>query len=223
MTKLSRLLQSLDKHRLPTHVTPVARQMLEAIASTLGFPTGLVLRQLLNTHLSDQVLKLLGERGRLFEPLLHNTVNATVVQGGEKTNVIPSEVVLELDGRLLPGFGPEDMIAELRQVIGPEADLQVIQYDPGPAEPNMGLFHVLADILHEADPKSNPLPLLLTGTSDARFFSRLGIQTYGFLPMRLPHDFEFMQTIHGADERIPEEAVIFGAEAIYELLRRYQG
>jgi acetylornithine deacetylase/succinyl-diaminopimelate desuccinylase-like protein len=64
---------------------------------------------------------------------------------------------------------------------------------------------------------------LLTATSDARFFSRLGIQTYGFLPMKLTSDFDFKGTVYGADERIPAEAAVFGAEAIYELLRLYQG
>ena len=76
-------------------------------------------------------------------------------------------------------------------------------------------------ILQEADPEGIPLPLLLSGTSDARFFSRLGIQTYGFTPMNLPADFRFTQAIHAADERIPVEAVGFGAEAIHEALRRY--
>jgi acetylornithine deacetylase/succinyl-diaminopimelate desuccinylase-like protein len=61
----------------------------------------------------------------------------------------------------------------------------------------------------------------LSGVTDARFFSRLGIQTYGFLPMALPENFNFIQTIHAADERIPVESVGFGANAIYELLRRF--
>jgi acetylornithine deacetylase/succinyl-diaminopimelate desuccinylase-like protein len=222
MAKLSRLLQSLEKHRLPIHVTPVTREMIEAMTNALPIRTGLILRQLLNAYLSGRVQKLLGERGLIFEPLLRNTVNATVVHGGEKINVVPSEIVLELDGRLLPGFSPEDMLGELREVIGTEPDLEVIRYDPGPAEPDMGLFHMLVSVLREADPSGKALPLLLAGTSDARFFSRLGIQTYGFLPMKLPWDFDFMRTIHASDERIPVEAVAFGTEAIYELLKRYQ-
>jgi acetylornithine deacetylase/succinyl-diaminopimelate desuccinylase-like protein len=222
MSKLSGMLQSLDKHRLAVHVTTVARQMIETMSSALSFPTSLILRQLLNPYLSDQVLKLLGERGRLFEPLLHNTANATAVRGGDKINVIPSEVTVELDGRLLPGFGPEDLVAELQQVTDTETELEVIRHDPGPAEPDMGLFPILADILRAADASAKPLPLLLPGTSDARFFSRLNIQTYGFLPMKLPSDFDFMRTIHGADERIPAEAIDFGAEGIYELLRLYE-
>jgi acetylornithine deacetylase/succinyl-diaminopimelate desuccinylase-like protein len=221
MSKLARLLQQLDENHLPVHVTPVARQMFETMASAMPFPSGLVLRQLLNPALADLVLTLLGERGRVFAPLLHNTVNASIVRGGEKVNVIPGEIVLELDGRLLPGYSPDDMVAELRQIIGQEVEIELVRHDPGPAEPDMGLFDTLAGVLQEADPEGIPLPLLLPGTSDARFFSRLGIQTYGFTPMNLPADFNFTQAIHAADERIPVEAVDFGAEAIHQALRRY--
>jgi acetylornithine deacetylase/succinyl-diaminopimelate desuccinylase-like protein len=76
----------------------------------------------------------------------------------------------------------------------------------------MGLFDTLAGI---------PVPLLLSGTTDGRLFSRLGIQTYGFLPTPLPKNFSFTQTIHAADERIPVAAVGFGTDAIYELLQRF--
>jgi acetylornithine deacetylase/succinyl-diaminopimelate desuccinylase-like protein len=87
----------------------------------------------------------------------------------------------------------------------------------------MGLFDELAGILKDADPEAIPIPLLLPAVSDARIFSRLGIQTYGFTPMKLPSDFNFFETIHAADERIPMDAVAFGADAIYELLNRYKG
>lgn len=223
MTKLAQLLQRLDQHRLPVHITPVACQMAEAMTSALPFPSGIVLRRLLNPSLTDAVLKLLGEKGRMFEPLFHNTVNATIVHGGEKVNVIPSEIVLALDGRLLPGYTPDDMIAELRPIIGDEVELELVWHDLGPAEPDMGLFNLLADILRDADADGIPMPLLLTGTSDARFFSRLGIQTYGYTPMNLPAEFNFAQLAHAADERIPVEAVDFGTSAIYKVLQRYEG
>jgi acetylornithine deacetylase/succinyl-diaminopimelate desuccinylase-like protein len=67
------------------------------------------------------------------------------------------------------------------------------------------------------------MSLILPGKSDARFFSCLGIQTYGFTPMKLPPDIGLMQSAHGADERIPVEAVDLGANAVYGLLRRYKG
>lgn len=222
MAKLSRLLQKLDKKRLPVHITPTARLLFSTMASALGGLNGLILGQLLKPSLSNTILNLLGARGRLFDPLLHNTVNATVLHGSDKINVIPGAVSVDLDGRLLPGYKPDDMIAELREIIGQEVELEVLHYDVEPAEPEMGLFDRLADILCEFDPEGKPLPLLLSGTSDARFFKRLGIQTYGFLPMPLPKNFNFSQTIHAADERIPIEAVDFGANAIFEVLKRFE-
>ena len=212
MAKLARLLQKLDKKRLPVHITPAARLMFKTMASALGGLNGLILGQLTKPAWTDIVLNLLGERGHVFDPLLHNTVNATVLHGSDKFNVIPSEVSVELDGRLLPGYKPDDMFAELRQIIGQDVELEVLRFDPGPAEPDMGLFDKLADILNQFDPKGIPVPLLLSAVSDARFFSRLGIQTYGFLPMQLPEDFNFSRTIHAADERIPLEALDFGSK-----------
>ena len=91
------------------------------------------------------------------------------------------------------------------------------------AELNMGLFNTLASVLQKADPDGIPIPMLLPAFTDARFFSRLGIQTYGFTPMKLPIGFNFFEAIHAADERIPVEAIDFGANAIYELLKRYDG
>ena len=192
------------------------------MASTLGGLNGLIIGQLINPKLTDIVLNVLGERGRVFDPLLHNTLNATVLHGSDKFNVIPSEVSVEIDGRLLPGYSPDDMIAEIHQIIGQDVELEVLRFDPGPDEPDMGLFDTLADILREFDPEGKPLPLLLSGTSDARFFSRLGIQTYGFLPMPLPEDFNFSRTIHAADERIPLEAVDFGTNAIFKALKCFR-
>ena len=223
MSKLADLLQQLDKRRLPVRITPVARQMIEITAANMAFPKNLILRQLLNPVLTDIILNLLGDLGESFDPLLHNTVNATIVRGGDKINVIPSAVSVELDGRLLPGLSPEDMIKDLRQIIGDEVELEMIKYEPGPAEPDMGLFGQLASVLQDADPGAIPLPLLLPAFTDARIFSHLGIQTYGFTPMKLPPGFNFFKTIHAADERIPMDAVAFGADAIYELLNRYKG
>jgi len=221
MAKLSDLLRKIDRQRLPVHVTPAARLMFKTMASALGGLKGLILAQLVNPVLTDRVLNLLGEQGRLFEPLLHNSVSATILHGSEKINVIPSEVSVELDGRLLPGYRPDDIIRELRHIIGNDVELEVIRYDPGPAEPDMGLFDTLAGILRQADPGGVPVPLLLSGVTDGRFFSQLGIQTYGFLPMRLPEDFSFARTIHAADERIPADAVDFGTKAIYNVLQRF--
>jgi acetylornithine deacetylase/succinyl-diaminopimelate desuccinylase-like protein len=221
MARLGRLLEQLERRPLPVHITPVARQMCQALSRSLPFPSGLLVRQLLNPRLTHWVLNRLGAKGQPFSPLFHNTVNPTMVRGGDKINVLPSQVVLDLDCRLLPGYSPDDLMAEVRQVVGDGVDLELVRHDPGPAAPDMGLFDTLADVLREADPQGIPIPMLLPATTDARFFSRLGIQTYGFLPMALPPGFNFWETIHGPDERIPTEALDFGAEAIYQLLQRF--
>lgn len=221
MHKLSDLLGTLNNTRLPVHITPVARQMIEAIAAILPFPKGFIFRRILNPHLTDFILKFLGEMGQNMEALLHNTVNATIVRGGEKINVIPSEIVVDMDGRILPGYNADDMVREIKAIVGDEVEIEVLRDEVYPAAVNMGLFGLLTDILSEADPGSISVPFLLPALTDGRIFARLGIQTYGFVPMKLPADFNFFETIHAANERIPIDAVGFGTDAIFRLIQRY--
>ncbi|NIM93023.1 MAG: M20/M25/M40 family metallo-hydrolase [Anaerolineales bacterium] len=222
MATLAQMLQSLEKTKLPVHITPVARQMIGSIAQELPFPASLILRQLLKPALTDHVLRLLGSNGAYLETLFHNTVNATIVHGGEKVNVIPSMVEVELDGRLLPGYTPEDMFTELREIMGEDVELEVVLHQQAPTEPDMGMFDTLAGILKELDNEALPIPMLLPAVTDGRFLAKLGIQTYGFTPMNLPEEFKFFDTIHAADERITLEAVDFGAEAMYQAILRYR-
>jgi len=221
MAKLAQVLRRLDRERLPVHVTPVARDMVEATAAALPRAQGAVLRLLLRPRTTNLVLDRMGERARMLDPLLHNTASATVLECDGKFNVIPGEVTAVLDGRLLPGFAPDDLLAELRALLGDDLDFEVVRFDPGPPEPDMGLFPTLAGILERADPGATATPLLMPGVSDARFFARLGIQNYGFLPMKLPPEFDFWSGVHGADERVPAAAVEFGAAAVYEALARF--
>lgn len=221
MGKLGRLLQRLDSRRLPVHVTPVARSMIEAIAADVPVTLAVPLRGLLVPTLTDRLLDAFGERGRIFDPLLHNTVSATIVQGGEKDNVIPDEISLSLDCRLLPGFVPEQLFAELHALSGVELEFEIVQHDPVSGEPDMAMFETLAGALRELDAEAKPIPMLLPGVTDGRFFSRLGIQTYGFLPMQLPPELPFMQLIHAPDERLPADAVEFGTRAIGRVLERF--
>src|SRR5919106_2179991 len=220
MGRLGRLHAALDRRRLPVHVTSPARAMIEAIAAEAPPATAIALRALLRPRLTDTVLDRLGDRARVFDPLLHNTASATVVRGGQSANVIPGEVSVDLDCRLLPGFGPEDALRELRDIANVEMELELLRFDPGPRDVDMTLFPTLGGILRELDPAARPMPLLLPAVSDARFFARLGIQTYGFLPMQLPPEMRFMGLVHAEDERIPVESMEFGTAAIRRLLER---
>jgi acetylornithine deacetylase/succinyl-diaminopimelate desuccinylase-like protein len=221
VARLGKLLRDLDRKRMPVHVTPVVREFVERVASELPRAQATVLRSLLKPRLTDAALRLLGERAATTEPMLRNTVNATIIHGGEKINVIPSEIALELDGRALPGFGPEEMIGEVQAVVGDDVELELVRHDPGPPETDLGLFETLAEIIRELDPEGIPVPLLQIGVTDARFFGRVGIQNYGFLPLRLPEEYVFTQYIHAADERVPAAAVEFGAEGVFRAIQRF--
>jgi acetylornithine deacetylase/succinyl-diaminopimelate desuccinylase-like protein len=222
VARLGKLLRDLDRKRTPVHVTPVVREFVERIAGELPRNQAAVMRSLLKPRLTDTALRLLGDRAATTEPMLRNTVNATIVRGGSKINVVPSEIEVELDGRALPGFGPDELIAEVQAIVGDDVELELVRHDPGPADPDLGLFETLAGVIRELDPAGIPVPLLQVGVTDARFFSRRGVQTYGFLPMRLPEEFAFTKLIHAADERLPVEALEFGAEAVWRAVQRFQ-
>lgn len=221
MMALGQFLQRVQSRDLPIHVTPEARLMFKAISQHLALPVRSAMAALLNPHLTALTLKLLGAKGRTFGPLFRNTVTPTVVRGGEQTNVVPSEVSVDLDGRLLPGLSPELLVAELTEIAGAGAEITVLRYDQGPRQPDLGLFDTLGGIIKDADPEGIPVPMLMPAATDGRLFARLGIQTYGFLPMSLPDTLDFAATIHGPNERVPVDAINFGAAAFYALLQRY--
>ena len=220
MAKLGTVLSALNSRRLPVHHVPVVRMHLEAVAAALGDVDGDVFRRLLDPEQTDAVLDGLGPAGRAYDAALHNTVNATIVEGGLKINVIPSEVHLDLDGRLLPGSGPEALVAEVRQLIGDEPEIEVVKLAPAQPDPDMSRFDVLAAILKELDPEALPVPYLVSGGTDGRHFAKLGIRTYGYTPVTQPPGFDGWGTIHDADERIPAAALDFGTEAIFRAIQR---
>ena len=220
MAKLGRLLTTLDGARLPVHITPAVRMGLEAMRDALPGPLGERYARLLDPAQTDRVLDEMGPDGRSFDAILHNTVNATMVGGGLKINVIPSEVSVSLDGRLLPGSGPEDMVAELREVIGEGPEIEIVKLSGAQPEPDLSKVQVLGEILRELDPAANPIPWLVSGGTDGRHFAKLGIPTYGFTPVTIPPGLDAWATIHDADERIPVEALDFGTEAILRAIQR---
>jgi acetylornithine deacetylase/succinyl-diaminopimelate desuccinylase-like protein len=220
MAKLGEVLQVLNRTRLPVHLTEPVRLQLEGMRDKFLGERAALFNRLLDPNQVDAALDELGAEGRSLDATLHNTVNATIVEGGLKINVIPSEVRLSLDGRLLPGQGPEDLLRELRAVIGEEPEIEVVKLGPAQPEPDLRGFQVLADIIRELDPDGVPVPYLVSGGTDGRHFAKLGISTYGFTPVTLPPGFDAWATIHDADERIPAEALAFGSEAIFRAVQR---
>lgn len=222
MARLGQVLRDLDAKRPPLHITPVTNMMISGLAEASGGSTSLFLGQLRRRRVAEALFSSTGERLKLLEPLFRNTITPTIVRGGEKINVIPGEITLLLDGRMLPGFTPQMMVKEVQAIVGPDIEIEVLAYDPpSSGELDMSQFKMLAGILRELDPQGVPIPYMNPAVTDARHFARLGIQNYGFMPMKLPPDFDFLSTFHAADERIPVEAVSFGTEAIFMALQRY--
>jgi acetylornithine deacetylase/succinyl-diaminopimelate desuccinylase-like protein len=223
MSRLSEVIIELENQKLPIHITKELRLMIDSLRSNLPRTLKIGLGLVLHPTLTDWIIKLLRSAVPVLEPLVRNSVNATIVQGGYKINVIPSEIHLGLDGRLLPGFTPNDMVKELQPITGEDVEIIIERYDPGPIRMDMTLFPYLKRMLEQADPDGIPIPFLLPAVSDARYFSRLGIQTYGFTPMNLPPEFNFTRLIHAADERIPVESLEFGTSVVYNTLSNYGG
>jgi acetylornithine deacetylase/succinyl-diaminopimelate desuccinylase-like protein len=223
MSKLRNLLNALDSRWLPVHLTPVALATLETLATHLPEPMAAQMRELSNPERTDEVLARMGDAARVFGPVLHNTVSVTGVRAGVKINVIPSEADVQLDGRLLPGYQAADLLDEIRAVVGPDVELHVDRTESGPATHDPAMLGLFEEVIGEEDPDAVLVPVMIAGFTDGCQFARLGIQNYGFLPARMPAGFEWEATIHGADERMPVEALEFGVRALHKLLTRFGG
>jgi len=225
-SKLAIVLEQLNNHRTPVHIPDTTRTMIERMASESDLMTKLGLKAVLIPSLTDWLLKKLGRTGMTFMLMFHNTASPTIIKGGEKVNVVPSEIIVTLDGRMLPGMKPEQFVQEIRALIcldEEDVEIKVVKFEAGPQNIDMGLFEHLAESLKNVDPEGIPVPLLLTAVTDGRHLAKLGIQSYGFIPLKLPEGFAFFDMAHNVNERIPVEAVGFGTDAIYDVLKGYRG
>jgi acetylornithine deacetylase/succinyl-diaminopimelate desuccinylase-like protein len=220
--KLAKLLRALDRKQLPVHITPAVQDMLEAMDTALPPPYRAALRALLAPRLTNSVTRALGNQAASLDALVRNTAAVVSVHGGDGGNVLPGLFTVEVDGRLLPGQTARDLTRELERLAPGMATWEVVREEHAVStDIDLGLLPLLVESLKQADPKGTPFPLVVPGATDARFFKRLGIQTYGFLPMRLPPEIS-MELIHSADERIPVDAVSFGVRTLKDALTRYR-
>ena len=222
MAKLGEALVNLDNKHLPVHLTAPTRLMLEAMAPHVSPRTRIAIRGMLDERTAGATVTALRSRLGRMENLFRNTVTPTIVNGGDKLNVIPAEVTLTLDGRMLPGLSPLGFRDELASLLGVECNITFSTERSGMVpETDMGLFDLLASAVRTMDPGVIPIPYMSPAITDARWFSKLGITCYGFTPMRLPADFAFEATVHGANERIPVSALRPGANAYLDVFQRY--
>lgn len=227
VTRLGEALQKLGKSRLPVHATRVMERFLGMLEATQPAPAKWVLPRLLDPRLSSVLCdKLLpAEQASSLGSLVSNTVSATMLEGSGKFNVIPSKASALLDGRILPGHSPEDLVAELKALLGDDLSFEILEHFPAVEQknPHSELYTLITETLTKYDPSGIPLPYMVPGFTDAQFFSRLGARAYGFSPHRFPEEdkIKFTDLFHGHNERIHVEGFGWGTSMLWELVRKF--
>jgi len=147
-----------------------------------------------------------------------------MVHGGIAPNVIPTEVSATLNIRTLPGDSIDDVVGTLSRVVAdPLVDFAIVDRgeDSPSCELSSPLFRAIADATRELDPELAVVPFLGTGATDSARMRRWGVQAYGVLPFPMEQSDE--ERMHGNDERISLDALVFGTRLIYETILRVAG
>ncbi|WP_159606615.1 M20/M25/M40 family metallo-hydrolase [Agromyces humi] len=213
VTKLAEAIARLGRTEWPLHLTDTTRELLAAIADTLGVDPEQVS--------PDELALATGSASGFITATLRTTTNPTKLEAGYKHNVIPDRAEALVDIRTLPGQ-EEAVLAEVRAIIGDDIEIEFVHKDVGLEASTRGpLVDAVTRSLGAHDPGARVFPYLLSGGTDNKSLSRLGIAGYGFAPLRLPDDLDFPAMFHGVDERVPLDALSFGNRVLRDLLLSY--
>jgi acetylornithine deacetylase/succinyl-diaminopimelate desuccinylase-like protein len=212
VTEVAEAVARLGRHEFPLVLTDAVEQFLTALADETGYD--------LDPHSPDlegSIAKL-GGIARIVGATLRDTANPTMLKAGYKANVIPASAEAVIDCRVLPGR-KEAFEREVDELIGPnvtrswERDLPSVEttFDGD-------LVDAMNDAILAVDPDARTVPYMMSGGTDAKAFVRLGIRCFGFAPLRLPPELDFAALFHGVDERVPVEALQFGAKVLQHFL-----
>ncbi|MET7613807.1 M20/M25/M40 family metallo-hydrolase [Streptomyces seoulensis] len=211
VTRLAAAVTRIGEHQWPLRITPTVRAALTELAELYG----------LEADFDDMELLLdkLGPAAKLVESTVRNSANPTMLDAGYKVNVIPGEAHAHIDGRFLPG-GEEEFESTLDRLTGPDVDWEYVHREVALQAPlDAPLFGKMRAAVEEFAPGAHVVPYCMSGGTDAKQFSRLGIAGYGFAPLRLPEGFDYQALFHGVDERVPVEALQFGVRVLDRFLR----
>ncbi|MFC5954831.1 M20/M25/M40 family metallo-hydrolase [Streptomyces sp. NPDC005774] len=211
VTRLAAAVARIGEHEWPLRLTPTVRAALTELAALYG----------VDPDLSDvdTLLTKLGPAAKLVEHTLRNSSNPTMLDAGYKVNVIPGQAEAYIDGRILPG-GEDDFRSTLDRLTGPDVDWEFQHREPALQSPvDSTTFARMRAAVQEFAPEGHPVPYCMSGGTDAKQFSRLGITGYGFAPLKLPEGFDYQALFHGVDERVPVEALHFGVRVLDRFLR----
>jgi acetylornithine deacetylase/succinyl-diaminopimelate desuccinylase-like protein len=210
VTALCEAVARLGRHEFPVHVTKTVRAFLDEVGGAFGI-------ELDPDDMQATVAKL-GPLARIVGATLRNTANPTMLDAGYKHNVIPGRASAMVDGRYLPGYADE-WERELDEVLGPDVVREYVHYDIAlETEFEGALVDAMARCLKAEDPGARAVPYMLSGGTDAKSFSRLGMRCFGFAPLRLPAELDFSGMFHGVDERVPLDSLRFGVRVLDRFL-----
>ncbi|MEU3606641.1 M20/M25/M40 family metallo-hydrolase [Streptomyces sp. NPDC035033] len=215
VTRLAAAVARIGDHTWPVRLTATVRAALAELAALHGIDVDLDDPGLDVPVLLDK----LGPAAALVEATVRNSANPTMLQAGYKCNVIPGQAVAYVDGRMLPG-AEEEFAATMDRLTGPDVEWEFHHREvPLEAPVDSPTFAKLRAAVGRFDPDGHALPFTMSGGTDAKQFSRLGITGYGFSPVKLPPGMDYGAMFHGVDERVPVDALHFGVRVLDHYLK----
>ncbi|MGW5444892.1 M20/M25/M40 family metallo-hydrolase [Streptomyces asiaticus] len=216
VSRLAAAVARIGEHSWPVRLTPTVKSALTELAALQGIPAEVDAPD----FDVDALLAKLGPAAALIEPTVRNSANPTVLEAGYKVNVIPGSATAYVDGRMLPG-GEEEFHATLDRLTGPDVEWEFHHRErPLEAPIDTPTYRAMRAAVEHFDPGARAVPYCMSGGTDAKQFSRLGIAGYGFSPLRLPEGFDYQALYHAVDERVPVEALHFGVRVLDHFLKR---
>jgi acetylornithine deacetylase/succinyl-diaminopimelate desuccinylase-like protein len=157
----------------------------------------------------------------VFNAVIRNGISPTMLFGGVGGNVIPAEVGAGLNVRTIPGHRIEDVVERMKRVIADDEVEVTITHrgsDSPESDLDSAMFSAISASARQLDPEIAVAPYLSTGGTDSAALRRIGINAYGILPFPMRPDDE--GRMHGHDERVPIESLLFGTRLIHGAVTR---
>ncbi|MET4062408.1 acetylornithine deacetylase/succinyl-diaminopimelate desuccinylase-like protein [Frigoribacterium sp. PvP120] len=213
VTRLAEAVAVLGRQQWPIALTDTTTALLSEVARILDVD--------LEQTSPDELVLHTGTAAGFIRGSLRTTTNPTMLTAGYKHNVVPDTAEALVDIRCMPGQ-EEAVLAEVRALIGDDVEIETMHTDIGLETPFSGpLVEAITGTLERHDPGAPVLPYLLSGGTDNKALSLLGIAGYGFAPLRLDEGMDFPAMFHGVDERVPLDALSFGSRVLRDLLATY--
>jgi acetylornithine deacetylase/succinyl-diaminopimelate desuccinylase-like protein len=211
LTRISEAVSAIGNFAWPQRYTKTVKTLFKKIAEVTG--------KKYDEKDLRPLLPEIGSMARMIGATLQNTANPTMLEAGYKANVIPQSAQAVIDGRFLPGLENE-LNQTIREIVGPDIVIETITHDIALEVDFEGdLVDAMIQSILAFDPEGIPVPYLMSGGTDNKALSDLGIVGFGFSPLKLPADLDFMALFHGIDERVPVDGLKFGADVLEDFLR----